>query len=401
MAEAWAIPEFRRLMYSRLVSNIGNGITPVALSFGVLDLEGANGTSLSIVNGSLMVSVALFMVAGGVIADRFGRCRVVGSSDVLGALVVGASALMFISGRANVPLLAVNAFLLGALNAVWLPAYRGIIPQIVPAPLLQQANSVNGVFANLFYVVGSASAGVVVATVGPGWAIMIDAATFFVAGVLVLGLRRFDNPREGEQNSSFAQLREGWRGFLERRWMVTTAIGTAVYFLAFEAFMSVIGPVQTKRELGGARDWGFALAGWGVGGFIGVVAAARLHPRRPLRAGWSVMSLNAGWMVLLAVAAPLPLILLGAVVAGAAGDFNYILGITVTQTHVPEDVLSRVNSFNELSIALFAPLGLAVAGPLVDSVGAPAAALGAAILVIVAVSIPLFSGEVRSLERAV
>ena len=82
MRAAWAIPQFRRLMYSRLVSNIGNGISPVALAFGVLGLKGANGTSLTIVNGSLMVSLALFMLVGGVVADRFGRCRLVGASDI-------------------------------------------------------------------------------------------------------------------------------------------------------------------------------------------------------------------------------------------------------------------------------------------------------------------------------
>lgn len=396
----WEIRQYRRLMYSRLVSNIGNGITPVALSFGVLELDGASGRSLSIVNGSLMLSVALFMLVGGVVADRFGRCRVVGTSDVLGSLVVAASAALLVSGRATVPLLAFNAFVLGALNAVWLPAYRGVIPQIVPAHLLQSANSLNGVFANVFMVVGSASAGLVVAIVGAGWAVMLDAVSFLIAGVLVLSLRSTDVLREGAGRvSALGQLREGWQEFVGRRWMVGNAVGTALFFFAFQAFLSVIGPVQMKRAMGGARDWGFALAGWGIGGLIGVLLAARLHPRRPLFAGWSVMALNVGWMLAVAAALPIPWVVLGAVLSGASGDFNFILGVTVTQTHVPEEVLSRVTSYSELAMAVFAPLGLAVAGPLVDIHGASTMAMVASTVTLVAVMIPLAFGSVRRLER--
>ena len=400
LREVWAIRDFRRLMYSRLVSNIGNGITPVALSFGVLELEGARGTSLSIVNGSLMVALALFMLAGGVVADRFGRCRVVGTSDILGSITVGLSATLLITGRATVPLLAVNAFVLGALNAMWLPAYRGITPQIVPARLLQSANSINGVVANVFLVVGSAMAGILVATVGAGWAIMLDAVSFLIAGALVFGLRHLDSRRDSASSTSpLADLRDGWRGFTARRWMVGNAIGDAVFFLGFQAFISVIAPMQMKRTMGGAKDWGFALAGWGAGGLIGVLLAARLRPRRPLFVGWSVTSLNIVWMLAVALAAPLPWVILGAVVAGVAGDFHYVLAVTVTQSNVPADVLSRVGSFNELAIAIAAPLGLAVAGPLVDAHGPAEMAVVAASVTLIAVAIPLMFAGVRGLGR--
>jgi MFS family permease len=197
--ELLRIADFRTLLLSRLVSNLGNGITPIALSFAVLDLPGGDGTALSAVNAAHMVSLVLFMLAGGVVADRLGRCRTVGGTDIIGSFVVGTGAVLIITGNANVPLLAANGFVLGVLHAMWQPAFRGIMPQIVPREHLQAANAVNGVVANLTYVTGSALAGVLVATVGSGWAIMIDALSFLVAGLLVWPLRRHSSARQARR----------------------------------------------------------------------------------------------------------------------------------------------------------------------------------------------------------
>ena len=402
-AELWALPGYRRVMWSRIISNLGNGITPIALAFGVLDIEGSNGKSLSLVTGAHSVAVILFMIVGGVVADRFGRLRAVGLSDIVGSLVAGASAVLLITGRATVPLLAVNGFVMGFLNAVWLPAYRGIIPQLVPAHLLRSANALNGVFANVFMVMGSASAGVIVSLVGAGWGVLLDAATFLVAGILVFSLRRFDTAgaEPADRESPFAQIRAGWREFSSRGWLVGGAIGSALYHFAFEGFIAVAGPVQAKRHLGGASAWGLTMAGWGIGGLIGVLATARLHPRRPLRAGWSFLAANSLWMFAVAAALPVPVVMLGAVLGGATGDFNFFTALTTMQLNVPEDALARVGSYTELGMVLFMPLGLAVAGPLVDSFGPGTVCTLAGLFALLACMVPLSFRSLRTLQDPV
>lgn len=399
--ELLRIADFRTLLVSRLVSNLGNGITPIALSFAVLDLPGGNGKSLSLVNGLHMVALALFMLAGGVVADRFGRCRTVGSTDIIGAFVVGLGAFLLITGNATVPLLAANGFLLGALHAMWQPAFRGIMPQIVPREHLQTANALNGVVANLTYVTGSALAGVLVATVGSGWAIMVDAASFLVAGVLVWRLRGLDKPVESTERSSMVtELREGWSEFVSRRWMVITVASLSVFFLSFEAFLAVIAPVQMKTSLNGASDMAVMMAGWGTGGLLGMLLAVRLKPARPMLAAWAVMPVQALWM--LAVAVPLvPAVLfVMAVLAGAAIDLTFTFWGTVLQTQVPEDMVSRVASFDALGVAMFGPLGLVIAGPLTDTHGASFTAVMAACVALLAAVVPLANRGVRSVGRA-
>ena len=216
LRELWKVRDFRILLSSRIVSNIGNGMAPVALAFGVLDLPGGDASSLSIVTGVHMVPLVLFMIIGGAVADRFGRARLVGSCDLIGSLFVSLSAIEFLTGSATVPLLAFNGFVFGVLNAIWYPAFTGLTPQIVKREHLQSANSILGVGGNLAFTIGSAIAGMVVAAVGSGWAIMADAVSFFIAGLLVFSLRHLDRaPRDKtEQNPGILHdLREGWTEF--------------------------------------------------------------------------------------------------------------------------------------------------------------------------------------------
>ena len=138
----WLVPAFRTLLTARIISNLGNGLGPIALAFGVLGLEDATASSLSIVMAAQMGPMVLFMLFGGVVADRFPRALVVGVSDILLSGFVIANGFMLINGSATVMSLAIIAFISGSLNALWWPAFAGLIPEIVDEDDLQSANAV-------------------------------------------------------------------------------------------------------------------------------------------------------------------------------------------------------------------------------------------------------------------
>ena len=132
LTELWQIRQFRRLFTARVISNIGNGMTPIALAFGVLSLKGADAGSLSYVTTAQMIPLVLFLLVGGIAADRFGRSQLVGITDIIGGVVVAISAIVFLTHHASIPLLCINGFIFGALNALWYPAFSGLMPLIVP-----------------------------------------------------------------------------------------------------------------------------------------------------------------------------------------------------------------------------------------------------------------------------
>lgn len=400
ISELWKIEGFRRLLTARVISNLGNGIAPIALAFGVLSLPGSSASSLSYVTTSQMIPLVLFMLIGGVAADRFGRSQLVGITDIVGSVFVAISAVAFISGHASIPLLCFNGFVFGLLNALWYPAFSGMMPLIVPTPLLQAANSALGVGANLGFTLGASIAGVLVSSSGSGWALLVDAITFLVAGILVLRMRLPKNVvTEGKSPSVIAQLREGWVEFSSRRWLVVIVSSFAFYHLAFEGFLGVLAPVQTKEALRGAKDMGYMMFAFGAGAVGGTVLALRLRPRRPLLLAVGVTPVAALWMFALAVPMPLYVLCAAACATGVAIDLMYANWMTTIQTHVPQEALSRVGSYDAFGSLAFAPVGLFLAGPFTHLVGAPTALVVAGAVVVIASTIPLLVKDVRRLER--
>ena len=400
ISELWKIEAFRRLLTARVISNLGNGITPIALAFGVLSLPGSSASSLSYVTTAQMIPLVLFMLIGGVAADRFGRSQLVGITDIIGSVFVSISAIAFISGHASIPLLCFNGFVFGLLNALWYPAFSGIMPLIVPTHLLQAGNSALGVGANLGFTLGASIAGVLVSSSGSGWALLVDATTFLVAGILVLRMRLPKNVvAEGKSPSVIAQLCEGWVEFSSRRWLVVIVSSFAFYHLAFEGFLGVLAPVQTKEALRGAKDMGYMMFAFGVGAVGGTVLALRLRPRRPLLLAVGVTPIAALWMFALAVPMPLYVLCAAACATGVAIDLMYANWMTTIQTHVPQEALSRVGSYDAFGSLAFAPVGLFLAGPFTHLVGASTALVVAGTIVLIASTVPLLVKDVRHLER--
>ena len=402
LRELWGIPRYRLLLAARFVSNIGNGMAPIALAFGVLSLDGADAGSLSLVTTSQMVPLVAFLLLGGVAADRFGRSQLVGSTDIIGSFVVAVSAIAFLTGNASVPLLCVNGFIFGVLNALWYPAFSGLMPMIVPGPLLQGANSILGFGANVGYTLGASAAGFIVATAGPGWGLLGDATSFLIAGLLVLSLRlpkTFGEKSDEDRTSMVTQLRVGWKDFSSRRWIVLIVGAFAFYHLAFEAFIAVLAPVHMKDEFDGARAMGTMMFGFGLGSILGTGLAFRFKPRRPLLIAVGVMPMGAAWILATGLSAPLWTLFLAAAGTGVAIDVMYANWMTTLQTNVPEEALSRVGSYDAFGSLAFAPVGLLVAGPMVHALGSRASIFIMGSIALVAVLTPLLSSEVRGLQR--
>ena len=205
---------------------------------------------------------------------------------------------------------------------------------------------------------------------------------------------------EGEKRESiFSQLREGWFEFSSRKWIVYVVVGYSFFYLGFEGFLGVLAPVQIKEAMGGAKDMGIMMFGFGVGAILGTVFALKLRPRRPLLLGLGVLPVAALWAFALAVPLPLWVLFITALGTGIGMDLMYANWMTTLQTHVPDEALSRVSSYDAFGSMVFAPIGLFLAGPFTHLVGTRTALITVGIIIALATSLPLLSKEVRQIER--
>ncbi|GAB2466900.1 MFS transporter [Streptosporangium sandarakinum] len=390
---------FTLLFAARTISVLGSSFAPVALAFGVLGLPGATPRTLSTVLTAESLPMVVFMLVGGVIADRFPRHRVMMAGDGLNAVAFFSLAAMMLTGWTPVPVLAAAAALSGMAMAVLFPALAGIVPEVVPADRLQTANALLGLGANSSRVAGLVLSGATVVLIGGGWALAVSGVMFAVAALLVAALRLTPAERAaGERHSVLADLRGGWREFISRQWLWVVVAQFSVLVMAAQAAHGVLGPLVAKESLGGAAAWSAVLTGEAVGMILGVFLALRLRPRRPILLG-TVLTVPTGLpYLLLGVGAPLWAVVAGAVVMGICFDLFGVLWNTTMQREIPPASLSRVSSYDALGSLMFGPLGLLLAGPVAIATGPRPALVGCAGLILVVSLAALLSPGVRGLR---
>jgi MFS family permease len=371
LSKLWAIRPFRKLLLARFISNYGNGLAPIALAFGVLGLKGATASDLSIVMASQMFPLVVFMLFGGVIADRYPRALIVGVSDIVLSAFVVLNGVSFLDGQASILSLSAVAFVGGTLAALWWPAFSGLVPEVVPEHLLQSANSAIGLGSNMSNIAGTVTGGIVVANFGAGWGLIGDGLSFLFAGILVFQLRGFGSTRnQNEHSPSVLQdLVHGWREFISRSWVVAVVAGYSIVAMLMESVFAVVGPVYAKNLLGGAKPWSWIMGALATGMLCGVLVSLRARPRRPLVVGLGAQVAFGVWLLSMALSNSLGLICLAAFFAGVAMDFFMVLWQTAMQSNIPRASLSRVTSYDAFGSLALAPLGLVVAGPLVARFG--------------------------------
>ncbi len=361
----------QKLLAARLTSNFGNGLGPIALAFGVLDLPGATAKTLSIVVFAQMLPLVALMLFGGVIADRYPRALIVGGSDIVLSLFVICNGIMFLTGTASVQSLVIIGLLSGVLHALWWPAMSALPTELVEEDQLQQINSVVGISSNVTYMLGTVTGGIIVAAIGSGWAIVLDGISFMVAGILVVQLRKFGKRREQNEDSPtvLQDLRDGWFEFKSRTWVVVVVLGYSIIAMLMESLFTVIGPTHAKLHLGGPKPWSWILASMTAGMLIAVAATLKYKPRRPIFVGILAQVFVGLWWLALGTTEFIPVLLLGALAAGFAMDFFMVLWMTTLQKQIPKESLSRVSSYDAFGSLILAPLGIVVAGPLVNKFG--------------------------------
>jgi MFS family permease len=365
--------EFRLLWGGQLLSNAGSSLLLVALIFAVLDLGSA--PDLGLVLAALLVPNLLFLLVGGVWADRLPRQRVMLAADIVRGVVQGVGGVLLVSHEAKLWHLIVLVAIYGTANAFFNPAGSGLVPDTVSAERLQQANALMTLSRRATNVFGPALSGVLVGLFGPGWVFGIDACSFFLSAAFLATMRptRRAVPRE----RFTAELVRGWNEVRSRTWIWASIVYFGIWNLAFAPFY-VLGPVVAKRDLGGPEAWGLVLTETAVGYIVGGAIGLRFRPERPLFVGYLLIATYAVPLALLAYPSPAALIGVAAGFGAATLEIANTLWFTALQRGVPREALSRVLSYEALGSLLFQPVGYLIAAPLATAVGERTTLLGAA-----------------------
>jgi MFS family permease len=359
---------FRLLFAAQSISSLGDRLVPVALAFAVLNLTGS-ATSLGIVLAAQTIPLVLFVLLGGVWADRLPRRLVMATSDLVRAASQGVCAVLLLTGTAHLWELAALQAVYGTARAFFDPAALSVVPQTVDAGQLQRANSLLALTGNVAAVAGPAVAGVIVAAAEPGWGLAFDAVTFLASAACVRAMPPVIAVVR-QRATLLHELRHGWGAFRARRWLWVTVACFTLYIGFAWAPWQVLGPQIARLSLGGPGAWAAIAVALGAGSVAGGVIALRARPRHPFRLSFAIFAVVTPTLfALVAGHAPLPVILPVAFIDGSSGTMFNTFWFTAVQSDVPAGELARVMSWDYFGSVAILPLGQALSGPVAAVLG--------------------------------
>lgn len=351
---------FRLFFVGQTISLIGTWMQSVAQAWLVLTLTGS-GTALGFVVGLQFLPVLLLGAYGGVIADRADKRLLLvatQSSMAVLALILGVLTVIHQVTLWEVYLLAAA---LGLVNVFDNPARQSFVLEMVGAPDLGNAVSLNSVLVNAARAVGPAIAGILIAGVGVGVCFLANAASFLAVIISLLAMNAAALYRGAPTRRAGGQIREGFRYVRSSPGLLVPLLMMAlVGTLAYE--FSVVLPLLARITFhGGAPVYGFLTAAMGGGAVIGglVVASRSRTGKYPVIVTAAVF----GVVILLAAAAPtLPIELGVMALVGAASVAFLAVGNSTLQLGSSAAMRGRVMALWAVAFLGTTPIGGPVAG---------------------------------------
>ena len=392
--------DFALLWAGMTISLLGDGIFLVAEAWQVYDLDN-DPLALSLVGTAWTLGMVAFLLTGGLISDRADRRQVLILADLVRAAALLGMGVLSITGVIEIWHLVALSVFMGVGEAFFGPAFGAIVPDIVSAEMLVQANALQQLVQQAAAkLIGPAIGGFVVAAVGAGPAFLVDAATFGLSAIAIAALKVRSQAVE-RGRSARAELREGLAFVRHEPWLWATLIAASLSLLFFLGPLEVLLPYIIRNDLhAGAGGFGLVLAAAGAGAIVASLLVSQFGvPRRYLTfmyAAWAVATLP---LIGYAFGASLWQFVALAVVYGACETGGMVVWGTLMSTRVPKDLRGRVHSLDWFVSIGLTPISFALTGPLSKAIGIDATLVLAAILPAVACVVLFVVARLREDEQ--
>ncbi|MFE4635642.1 MFS transporter [Streptomyces sp. NPDC056773] len=394
----WAGRNYTLLTGAAVITNLGSHGALIATAFAVVQAGGSAG-DVGLVAAARTLPLVLFLLIGGAVADRIPRHHVMVAANALNGVSQAVFAFLVLTGDPQLWQMMLLTALCGTGTAFFNPAAEGMLMATVSGSQATRAFALFRMAMNGAGVGGAALGGAMVAFMGPGWVLAVDAAAFAAAGALRAFLDVSHTAERAPGGGLLADLREGWAEFRSRPWLWSIVLQFSVVVAVVGAAEAVYGPLVAVEQLGGAAPWGVALAFFGLGTIGGAVLTMVWKPRRMLLVATLCMFPSALPAAGLAVPLPVWGLCVAMLVSGVGIEIFAVNWMTTMHQEIPEEMFSRVSAYDWFGSLSMLPLATAVAGPVESAIGRTSALWGCAALVIIATAAVLLVPDVRRMTR--
>jgi transmembrane secretion effector len=362
--------DYTLLWGGQSISVLGDGIYTIAIALAALHISN-HASTLAYVEAARVAPSALLLLFAGALVDRLPRRLVVLAADLMRGGAITALAVLAAAHALTVTELVCLSVVVGVGDAFFYPAYKAIMPELLPAELLTQGNAFNSASQTIgASFLGPAVGGVIVAAGGTSTALAVDAGTFVVSALCLVAMVRIPAPAStGRSVASDARL--GIRWTMRQRWLWygILAVGMA-NFAAFSP-LAVTIPLMVRDVLHqGPVAYGVTFGAGGGGGLLAAALAGRLgSPKRRVSMIWGAWAGASLALVGVGVAPNVFVVAACCAVTFFGLTYGNLIWGALMQVAVPPDMLGRASSVDYLFSICLSPLGIIFAGVLAGSIG--------------------------------
>lgn len=385
------------MLISSTLTSIAVSAFPIALAVTVLD-AGGSATTLGLILAARVLSGVLLAPVGGVWVDRLPRKTILIISDGFRA-VIGSVVIFINPENLAMWILGTIVILMGISDAFGGPASGAIIPSILPDSLLPSGNVVLGIAKKSSTIIGPGVAGVIVVSLGTHATYIATSVLFLIGAALLLRIDEGARIAPGGANTKFLyEVKEGLRVVWYYKWIAAMIIMASVQLMMVIGVETVLLPVITKRDFGTSSVFATAAALFSLGGAISAVICIKAKVKNPGLVSVIVWGLFIFAPLVLAFPSSRELIFFAYLLAGfSVGPWEAFWG-TQVQREVPAEYQGRVFAIDYMGSLGLMPLGMALAGPLVNIFGERELLIGVAVFHLLICAVVLFVPGVKQMK---
>jgi MFS family permease len=364
------VPNFRIYVTGHAIASTGTWMQSIALDWLVLEVGGSS-SAVGITMACQFLPMLLFGMYGGMIADRYSKRAVLMVTQTLNGLLSGALAVLTLTGTIRLELIYVFALATGLVFVVDNPTRQVFVNEVVPAAYVRNAIALNAAVFQTSRLLGPAVSGVMIGTVGTGWAFAANAVSYAAPLTGLMLIRTADLVRAPAVERTPRQLRSALRYVAARPHVAWTIVLVGLVGTFGLKFPVVLTAMADQTFHGGADLYGLFNVVIAVGSVAGaLVAGGRTHTRvRVLLVGAAAFGLA---QTAAALAPTLWTFLAALVVMGVANLAFQAMANSSVQSWVDPGVRGRVMGLYMLAFVGGTPLGGPVIGWITTAFGARA-----------------------------
>ncbi len=355
---------FRKLWISSIFSSISGQIFPICATLLLLK-EDKPALAISLLLSSQVVAYLIFAPFGGLLADRISRMILVRIG--LFSRIIFSSQLLF-GPAPHVARLTVTVFLMGMIDAATSGAGGALIPDIVSKSGLQAANALRAVTGRVASISGPGIAIFLVSVTSSRIGFITTSIGMTIALILLFGINVPDSTKY-PRTHFLEELLAGYHFVRNSQWMLAVMVALAFQTSILFGAEMVLLPIITTREFDTPRIFPIAIMSLSLGSLITAAFAAKLRAKSP----GLIAFISWSFLVFLIVALIFPIspafVIICYFLGGLATEPMGIFWQTALQREAPDHSRARVLSFESMLSSALMPIGVGLAGPMVNLLG--------------------------------